>query len=144
MKTLPLALVLAALACLPAAGCLPGHPAAQGIPGRTEPSQPTGPAVAGVQPDPGTLHGFRDQVGKTFTFEVTGSDAGTVYGTDVYTDDSELATATVHAGVLKKGQKGTVKVTLLAGQEKYPASTRHGVESRPWDKWDSSYRVEAR
>src|SRR6185369_1403563 len=71
---------------------------------------------AGAMADPGTLKNFRGQLGKTLLFEVTGAANGSVWGSGVYTDDSTLATAAVHAGVLKVGEKGAVKVTILAGQ----------------------------
>ena len=67
-----------------------------------------------VQPDPGTLSGFQGQVGKLFAFKVTGAVGNTVWGSDVYTTDSALATAAVHAGVLTAGKTGTVKVRIVA------------------------------
>jgi LCCL domain len=93
-------------------------------------------------PDPGTLTGHRGDVGKTLLFDVTGNPNGSAYGTDVYTDDSTLATAAVHAWALAAGQRGVVKVTVLGGQDSYPASTRNGVTSRSWGNWVGSYRVE--
>jgi hypothetical protein len=95
-----------------------------------------------VAPGPATLVGHRAEVGKSFLFEVTGSDAGGVWGTDVYTDDSTLARAAVHAGALEVGQKGIVRVTVLPGQAGYVSSTRHGVSSGSWGKWVGSFRVE--
>lgn len=94
-------------------------------------------------PDPGTLTGHRGDAGKSFLFEVTGSDTGSAWGVDIYTDDSNLASAAVHAGVLAVGQKGVVKVTILPGQESYAASTRNGVTSGAWGNWSGSFRVEA-
>ena len=59
-------------------------------------------------PDPGNLSGYQGSVGKKYSFRVTGGSAGvfrgSIYGTDVYTLDSSLAFAAVHAGVLKAGQ----------------------------------------
>ena len=77
----------------------------------------------------------------TFTAEVVGSD-GTVWGTDVYTDDSSIAAAAVHAGLVKVGERGLVKVTLLPGQEKYAGSERNGLTSGSYDTWGGSFRVE--
>jgi hypothetical protein len=94
-------------------------------------------------PDPGTLTNQRGEAGKSFFFEVTGANTGSVWGTDVYTDDSALATAAVHAGVLTVGQKGVVKVTILPGQDSYTSSTRNGVTSGSWGNWHGSYRVES-
>lgn len=94
-------------------------------------------------PDPGTLVGQRGNVGQTFLYEVTGSNANSAWGTDIYTDDSSLATAAVHAGVLANGQKGVVKVTILGGQESYASTMRNGVTSGSWGSWSGSYKVEA-
>lgn len=94
-----------------------------------------------VLEDPGTLHAFRGKIGITLKFEVTGSSKGTVWGTDIYTDDSNLATAAVHAGILKEGEKGTVLVTILEGKSRYKSSLQHGVTSKQWDGWVGSYRV---
>lgn len=91
--------------------------------------------------DPGTLHAFRGKIGKTIKFELTGSSKGTVWGTDIYTDDSELATAAVHAGILKDGEKGVVMVTILEGKNRYKSTLQHGVTSKQWDGWVGSYRV---
>jgi hypothetical protein len=98
--------------------------------------------VPGALPDPGTLARYRNRVGQAFFFDVVGTAQGPVWGTDVYTDDSSLAAAAVHAGVLKAGQRGTVRVTILPGQGAYLGSVRHGVESGGWDAWDGSFRVE--
>src|SRR5205085_7931697 len=57
-----------------------------------------------AQPDPGSLSNFAQETGKSFHFTVTGNANGTIYGSDVYTTDSTLATAAVHAGVLKMGE----------------------------------------
>jgi hypothetical protein len=95
-----------------------------------------------VLPDPGNLTAYRDRVGKRFYFDVTGSVAGTIWGSGIYTDDSSLATAAVHSGVLQPGQRGVVRVTILPGLESYDGSTRHGVTSYPYAEWQGSYIVE--
>ncbi len=76
---------------------------------------PAGPALA----DPGNLTSFRDKVGQTFTFTVTGSASGSIYGEGIYTDDSTLATAAVHAGILKVGETKDIHVAILPGQQTY-------------------------
>ena len=96
-----------------------------------------------VLDDPGNLVSFRGQEGLTYYFSVTGSTQGSLWGTDVYTDDSSLATVAVHAGVLLEGQAGVVKVTILAGQSSYNGSTRNGVTSRNYGNWNGSYMVES-
>src|SRR5262249_12517123 len=92
-------------------------------------------------PDPGTLVQYRDRVGQSFYFSVVGSTEGTVWGTDVYTDDSSLATAAVHGGMLGPGQRGTILVRIVGGGEGYEGSERNGVTSRPYGPWDGGYRL---
>jgi hypothetical protein len=98
--------------------------------------------IAGAQPDPGTMVNFRGQNGKTFLFEVTGNLTGTVWGSDSYTDDSAIATAAVHAGILKDGEKGAVKVTVLGGEQAYTGTTRNGVTTNNYGPWQGSYKLE--
>jgi hypothetical protein len=95
------------------------------------------------RPDPGALNGVSAEVGQTFVFEVVGSTNGVIYGSGVYTDDSTLATAAVHAGVLKNGQKGKVRVTILPGEKSYKSTTNNGVTSVAWNEYGRSYHVEA-
>jgi hypothetical protein len=91
-------------------------------------------------PDPGHMSSFLGQVGKVYRFHVTGAVGGFIYGTDVYTLDSTLAVAAVHAGILKVGQSGIVRVKILAGQPVYNASTRHGVTSQAYGAYSGSYQ----
>lgn len=94
-----------------------------------------------VGDDPGDLSDYAQQIGKTFLFRVTGDVSGSVYGSGPYTTDSPLATAAVHAGVLRKGQTGVVRVVILAGQKSYRATTRNGVATSDWLEYHASYRV---
>jgi len=96
-----------------------------------------------VHPGPENLVAHQQHLGKTFYFEVTGSTVGTVWGTGIYTNDSRLATVAVHAGILRNGQKGVVKVTILPGQGGYQGSFSNGVTSNNYGAWNGSYRVEA-
>jgi hypothetical protein len=85
------------------------------------------------------LSGVTAEAGQTFVFRMTGSTQGSVWGTDVYTDDSSLAAAAVHAGVLRPGETGTVMVTVLPGYLSYAPSTRYGVASSAYAEWGRSY-----
>lgn len=91
-------------------------------------------------PDPGDLSGFRGQNGAMLKFEVTGSVDGSVWGDGVYTDDSLLAAAAVHAGLLQRGETGIVTVEILPGQESYAASEANGIVSSSYASWQGSYR----
>src|SRR5262249_16461225 len=79
--------------------------------------------------DPGHLVNYQHHVGKVLAFKVTGSARGDVYGTNTYTLDSTLATAAVHAGVLKDGQTGIVKVKILGQVGGFIGSLQNGVQS---------------
>ncbi|MGC1275358.1 MAG: LCCL domain-containing protein [Planctomycetaceae bacterium] len=98
--------------------------------------------LPGILADPGTLTAYRGQIGETLFIRVTGNaTAGSVYGSGVYTDDSTLAAAVVHAGVLDPGETGIVMITILPGQANYDAATRHGIASYAYGQWAGSYRV---
>lgn len=89
-----------------------------------------------------SLSSYRDLVGHSVTLPVVGSVSAGVWGSDVYTDDSSAAAAAVHAGVLAPGEFGFVKITLLPGQDRYEGSSRNGVTSQPYEKFDGSFRIE--
>lgn len=91
--------------------------------------------------NPGHLGDFGGFVGQTLAFQVTGSTAGTVWGTGIYTIDSDLATAAVHAGLVKPGETGIILAEILPGQDSYASSENFGVSSRNfWQYW-GSYRL---
>ena len=87
------------------------------------------------------LTGYRDKVGQTFSFSITGSIEGPVWGTDIYTDDSNLAVAAVHAGAINIGEKKTVHIKILPGEQNYEGSVRNGVTSSSYGAWEGSYFV---
>ncbi|HEX3147808.1 MAG TPA: LCCL domain-containing protein [Gemmataceae bacterium] len=92
---------------------------------------------------PQTIHGLGSEVGDFYYFHLTGSTRGTVWGTKVYTGDSSLAATAVHAGVLKVGETGFVKVNILAGQDRYEGTEQNGVSSQPFDMYPKSFSIEA-
>lgn len=96
---------------------------------------------AGVEPDPGNLTGYRNQVGKTHVFHVTGHLTGSVWGSQIYTDDSDLGAAAVHSGLLREGQTGVVKVTILPGQDHYDGAASNGITSSSYETWQGSYSI---
>jgi len=77
-------------------------------------------------------------------FRVTGRTSGSsVWGTDLYTLDSRLAVAAVHAGAATAGDEAVVKVTFAPGQSNYAGTTRSGVTTSSWGSYRMSYTVEA-
>ena len=68
------------------------------------------------------------------------SPSGRLWGTDVYTDDSQVCLAARHAGVI--GPKGgAFGITITAGEGGYTASTRNGVAAASWGRWSRSFTV---
>ncbi len=99
------------------------------------------PTSSNTLPDPGSVGRYRGVVTHPLYFEVVGAIEGSLWGTDVYTDDSRLAVAVVHAGVLRIGEKGVVKVILMPGQATYNGSVRHGVMSNGYATYAGSFKV---
>ena len=62
---------------------------------------------------------------------------GSVWGTDVYTHDSSICAAAVHAGVIP-ASGGTVTVTTAPGRDSYSGSERNGITSASYGKYDAS------
>ena len=91
--------------------------------------------------DPGSLSIFEGLEGRTLAFQVTGSASGSVWGSDVYTADSSLSTAAVHAGLVRVGETSVVLVDFLPGQSSYVGSQRFDITSRNWGSYQMSYRL---
>ena len=106
----------------------------------TSASSDTTTVLGGTAPTaPRNLTTYRNKQGQTFEFTVTGASTGSIWGTDVYTDDSSVAKAAVHAGVLAVGETKTVTISILAGQDSYAATTNNGITSSSWGRWSGSY-----
>jgi hypothetical protein len=63
---------------------------------------------------------------------------GAVWGTDVYTDDSSVCLAAVHAGAIGRGG-GRVRVLATRGRQAYAGSTRNGVTSQAYGRWPNAF-----
>lgn len=71
-----------------------------------------------------------------------GPASGSVWGTDIYTDDSAICAAARHRGVIGS-RGGTVTLEILAGRQSYFGSIRNGVDSGDYGSWSGSYRFVA-
>lgn len=90
--------------------------------------------LAGAIAGPATLANYQQQFGKEVVFSVTGYSPANgaqpgLWGTDVYTLDSSLAAAAVHAGLVKPGEAGAVRVRIIQSPPQYTASARYGLTS---------------
>jgi hypothetical protein len=91
--------------------------------------------------DPGNLSSYSGAIGKTLAFRVTGRADGSIWGTGIYTTDSNLATAAVHTGVLKVGEAGVVRVTIIASPPAFASSMQNGITSYPYGSYPSAYQL---
>jgi|LakMenEpi03Aug12_release.lakeMendotaPanAssembly.Ray.scaffolds.fasta_scaffold987253_1 hypothetical protein len=89
------------------------------------------------------IHSFQSDIGKSFLVEATGRTSGSIWGTDVYTSDSCVDVACVHAGVLKNNETAIVKITIVKPLKKFKGSTRNGVTSSDWGSYPAAYKVES-
>ena len=101
------------------------------------------PTASNTRVAPLNMKEYKGNNGSVYTFQVTGKTSGRIWGgsDNIYTDDSEIATAVVHAGVLSAGQSGTVRIKILSGRSSYPSLSRNGVKSIQYGSWDGSYQI---
>lgn len=94
---------------------------------------PAGPAATLDLGDcPDIASGF--EIGKSYACACPPSvsaeaPAGTVYGTLVYAYDSNICTAAVHAGALKRATAGRVSLQMIDSPPVFKGSTQNGVKS---------------
>jgi hypothetical protein len=90
------------------------------------------------------LRTLEKRLNEPFFFQATGDATGPLWGTDIYTSDSSLGKACVHAGILQVGESAIVKVTIVAPLPVFQGSSRNGVVSNTWTTgWSGAYKVEA-
>ena len=84
--------------------------------------------------------GHRGDIGQRFDYRCPpGGTPAQVWGTRIYTDDSSVCTAAVHAGLITFEQGGSVTIEIRAGRREYPGSVQNHVVSADWGRWDGSY-----
>ncbi|MEA2166269.1 MAG: hypothetical protein QOK37_4396 [Thermoanaerobaculia bacterium] len=87
-----------------------------------------------------TAASHRGEDGRRFRYSCgPGGSPASVWGTDIYTDDSSVCTAAVHAGIINAGDGGSVVIEIRSGRQSYEGSYRHGVRSQRYDNWQGSF-----
>lgn len=82
------------------------------------------------------------EVGKTYKFKCpAGGKESSVWGTDIYTSDSSICNAAVHAGKFTSESGGSVTIELRPGESSYTGSTRNGIKSNDYAKYGQSFVV---
>ncbi|MGI2909344.1 LCCL domain-containing protein [Tolypothrix sp. VBCCA 56010] len=83
---------------------------------------------------------LRGRLDQDFTFMCPPNGrVGTVWGTEIYTDDSSICSAAVHAGLITARNGGKVTITIRPGEDSYNGTTRNGVSSQSYGSWQGSF-----
>jgi len=90
---------------------------------------------------PTNMHGLCETVGATYYFRVTGVTEGQLWGTDIYSGDSTIGAAAVHAGLLKPGESDFLRITVVTPPEKYPGTLRNGVTSTEYGRYQYAWKL---
>lgn len=82
----------------------------------------------------------KTDVGLQYKFECpSDGTAGTVWGSDVYTADSSVCTAAVHAGKITLEKGGVVTIEFMGGRATYGATTRNGITTFNYGQYPHSF-----
>lgn len=92
---------------------------------------------------PANFLDLAEPIGATYYFRVAGASEGPLWGTDVYTGDSTLAVAAVHAGLVKPGESAVVRVESVAPPPQFSGCVRNGVTSHDFGRYGSAFRLAA-
>jgi hypothetical protein len=100
------------------------------------------PIPAGANPWTLRANQYRAFVGAQYEYNCTPKGTPqTVWGTDIYTDDSSVCTAAVHAGLITLAKGGKVVIEMIDGQTSYRSSKRNGIKTSPYPAWQGSYII---
>ena len=114
------------------------------------------PTVAGAKPTPKNDESdevtpiawttsaatFKTDVGQTYKFQCPENGiASAIWGSDIYTADSSICTAAVHAGLITPERGGVVTIEFRPGRSIYGSTTRNGVTSNTYGQYPHSFVV---
>ena len=92
---------------------------------------------------PTNMRGLCETIGATYYFRITGITEGQLWGTDIYSGNSTLGAAAVHAGLLNPGQTDFLKVTVVPPPDRFPGTLRNGVTSTEYGRYQYAWRLSA-
>ncbi len=69
------------------------------------------------------------------------AESAKVWGDGLYTKDSPICKAAIHAGVIGKNG-GKIKVTVQPGQDAYKGSTKNGITTEKYGSFGGSYTID--
>lgn len=87
---------------------------------------------------------YRGKIGEVVEFECpSGGSEHEIWGTNVYTDDSSVCTAAVHAGLLTFDGGGEVTINIERGLDDYLPTASNGVVSSAYGPWPGAFSFPA-
>lgn len=82
------------------------------------------------------------EIGQTYRFKCpSGGKEGSVWGTDIYTLDSSICNAAVHAGKFTRESGGSVMIELRPGESSYKGTARNGIKTSDYAAYGRSFVV---
>ena len=85
---------------------------------------------------------FKTDVGQTYKFQCPeGGEPSAVWGSDIYTADSSICTAAVHAGIITLDKGGVVTIEFRPGRSTYGSTVRNGITSNTFGEYPHSFVV---
>lgn len=78
-------------------------------------------------------------IGDQVTLQITGRAEGPVWGDAVYTLDSNVGAAAVHAGLLKVGETRAIKIWIVPAPSAFAEAERNGIKSGKWGKYHTAF-----
>ena len=86
--------------------------------------------------------GFKMETGLTYKFLCPERGApAIIWGSDLYTGDSSICTAAVHAGLITLEKGGEVTIEFKPGKRIYGSTTRNGITSNTYGEYPHSFIV---
>jgi hypothetical protein len=63
-----------------------------------------------------------------------------IWGTDIYTDNSNIVNAAMHSGIISDKETKKVYIEMLPGQQYYPSLTKNSITSNSYANFNGSYK----
>ncbi len=87
-------------------------------------------------------NGFKNDAGQIYKFRCPEHGVEQmIWGSDIYTLDSSICTAAVHAGLFTLASGGVVTVEFRPGRLTYGSTVRNGITSRTYGEYPHSFVV---
>lgn len=100
------------------------------------------PSTAPADGDPWTADAqeHRGSDGDQFDQDCpAGGEPDTIWGVELYTDDSSICTAAVHVGLITFDEGGTVTYEIAPGEDRYESGIANGITSASYGSWGGSF-----